>query len=101
MTKLLRSLWRDERGAEIVEWALVGGLIVAVAAGGYLGSIGSSASGLLDRLGTAIATVVETADRPRATHGAAVASVAKSDAGGADVANKAKTKTTHPEQPGR
>lgn len=35
MKNLFLSLWKDEEGAEVVEWALVVGLVVIGAIAGY------------------------------------------------------------------
>lgn len=35
MKNLLLKLWKDEEGAEVVEWALVVGLVVIGAIAGY------------------------------------------------------------------
>jgi len=95
MKKQLTRFCRDESGAEIVEWALVAGLVAVVSAGGYLGPIGSTVNGLLHRLETTIASVFDEAVMPRSTHGAAVSALAKSNSTGADVATKAKSNSGH------
>ena len=63
MSKLMQGIvrfWREEEGTEVVEWALVGGLIVAVGAGIFI-VIGDHAETLLtevrDTLGTAASGV--------------------------------------------
>lgn len=37
----LRKLWRDERGTETVEWALILGIIILAAVGAAAGAKGS------------------------------------------------------------
>ncbi|AMD02290.1 Flp family type IVb pilin [Halomonas chromatireducens] len=60
MSKLMKGIerfWREEEGTEVVEWALVGGLIVAVGAAIFV-VIGEHTGDLLatvrDTLGTAV-----------------------------------------------
>ncbi len=40
MKNLMRKLWADERGGEVLEYALIGGLIV-VAAIAVIGAVGT------------------------------------------------------------
>ena len=40
MKKLLKSLWSDERGGEVLEYALIAGLII-VAAIAVIGAVGT------------------------------------------------------------
>jgi len=40
MRKLLNRLWRDERGGEVIEYALIAGLII-VAAIAVIGTVGT------------------------------------------------------------
>lgn len=54
MSKLMQGVvrfWREEEGTEVVEWALVGGLIVAVGAAIFV-AIGGFAADLLGRVET-------------------------------------------------
>ncbi|MGR4068941.1 Flp family type IVb pilin [Billgrantia sp. C5P2] len=56
MSKLMQGIerfWREEQGTEVVEWALVGGLIVAAGAGIYL-VIGERVAELMEELRLAI-----------------------------------------------
>ncbi|MCE8001367.1 Flp family type IVb pilin [Billgrantia ethanolica] len=56
MSKLMQGVvrfWREEEGTEVVEWALVGGLVVAVGAAIFT-AIGTRAGALLTQLNTAI-----------------------------------------------
>lgn len=57
MSKLMQGVvrfWREEEGTEVVEWALVGGLVVAVGATIFI-TIGERAAELLTELSEAIA----------------------------------------------
>lgn len=57
MSKLMQGVvrfWREEEGTEVVEWALVGGLVVAVGATIFI-TIGERAGELLTELSEAIA----------------------------------------------
>ncbi|QTP54470.1 hypothetical protein HNO51_07120 [Billgrantia sulfidoxydans] len=50
MNKLMQGIerfWKEEEGTEVVEWALVGGLIVAVGAAVFTG-IGTQAKAYLN-----------------------------------------------------
>lgn len=56
MNKLMMGVQRflrEEEGTEVVEWALVGGLIVAVGAV-IFSTIGEKAAGLLEAVSTAL-----------------------------------------------
>lgn len=60
MSKLMQGIerfWKEEEGTEVVEWALVGGLIVAVGAAIFV-LMGGHVSALLgaveEELGTAV-----------------------------------------------
>ncbi|WP_373188086.1 Flp family type IVb pilin [Halopseudomonas sp.] len=56
MHKLMHGIerfWKEEEGTEVVEWALVGGLIVAVG-GAIFAAIGGKVSTLLTALNNAI-----------------------------------------------
>ncbi|UYG05252.1 hypothetical protein OCT51_07795 [Halomonas sp. LR3S48] len=56
MSKLMQGIerfWREEEGTEVVEWALVGGLIVAAGAGVYA-LIGARVAVLMGQLQAAI-----------------------------------------------
>jgi len=35
MRNFLRKLWKNEEGAEIVEWVIVAAVLIGIAAGGY------------------------------------------------------------------
>ncbi|NEX18635.1 MAG: Flp family type IVb pilin [Halochromatium sp.] len=35
MKNFLRKLWKNEEGAEIVEWVIVAAVLIGIAAGGY------------------------------------------------------------------
>jgi pilus assembly protein Flp/PilA len=47
------GLFRDEEGTEVVEWALVAGLIIIVAAGAWA-TIGGDVGAILEELATAV-----------------------------------------------
>ncbi|SEG01717.1 Flp family type IVb pilin [Billgrantia desiderata] len=52
MSKLMQGVvrfWREEEGTEVVEWALVGGLIVAVGAAVFA-AIGTEVKTQLDKV---------------------------------------------------
>ncbi|MCE8032457.1 hypothetical protein EKK97_08115 [Billgrantia tianxiuensis] len=52
MSKLMQGIvrfWREEEGTEVVEWALVGGLIVAVGAAVFV-TIGEEAETQLNKI---------------------------------------------------
>lgn len=56
MSKLMQGIerfWREEEGTEVVEWALVGGLIVAVGAAIFV-AIGERAAAALGQLRDAL-----------------------------------------------
>ncbi len=56
MNKLMQGIerfWKDEEGTEVVEWALVGGLVVAVGAAVFV-TIGQDAKTQLDKIATAL-----------------------------------------------
>ncbi|MCE8012119.1 Flp family type IVb pilin [Billgrantia desiderata] len=60
MSKLMQGVvrfWREEEGTEVVEWALVGGLIVAVGAAIFV-AIGGHAETLLGRVRDQLAGAV-------------------------------------------
>ncbi|NIC07544.1 Flp family type IVb pilin [Billgrantia bachuensis] len=56
MSKLMQGIerfWREEEGTEVVEWALVGGLVVAIGAAVFV-TIGTDAKTQLDKIAAAI-----------------------------------------------
>lgn len=60
MNKLMQGIehfWKEEEGTEVVEWALVGGLIVAVGAAIFV-VIGGHAETLLGRVRDQLAAAV-------------------------------------------
>ncbi|MDR5899526.1 hypothetical protein QC823_11080 [Halomonas vilamensis] len=66
MNKLMQGIerfWKEEEGTEVVEWALVGGLIVAVGAALFItiGDNVATALGFLAEQTDAAATAVGTA----------------------------------------
>jgi len=52
--KTLRQYFRDERGAETLEWILVGGLLVGVAIALYPGVLEPGLSGVMTTIVTTI-----------------------------------------------
>ena len=54
MKNYLVKLWKDEEGAEFVEWALVIGLVVVVAIGAYV-FMGETISGVVSTVAATLA----------------------------------------------
>ena len=54
MKKFLVKLWKDEEGAEFVEWALVIGLVVVVAIAAY-SFMGGTVSTVVGKVATSLA----------------------------------------------
>lgn len=62
MNKLMQGIerfWKEEEGTEVVEWALVGGLIVAVGATIFT-TMGTSVKTVLGYLDSALSTAAAT-----------------------------------------
>ncbi|UYG06399.1 Flp family type IVb pilin [Halomonas sp. M4R1S46] len=62
MSKLMQGIerfWKEEEGTEVVEWALVGGLIVAVGAGIFV-LIGEKVAIYLGNLNTSLGSPTAT-----------------------------------------
>ena len=57
MKKFLSKLWKDEEGAEFVEWALVIGLVVVVAIGAYV-FMGETISGVVTTVAKSLAGAI-------------------------------------------
>jgi pilus assembly protein Flp/PilA len=58
MNKLMQGIerfWKEEEGTEVVEWALVAGLIVAVGAA-IFATIGGQVEGILTNVSNVLAT---------------------------------------------
>ncbi|TFH85593.1 hypothetical protein EQG41_16800 [Billgrantia azerbaijanica] len=58
MNKLMQGIkrfWKDEEGTEVVEWALVCGLLVAAGAALYV-SIGGSVNSIMSRIDTLLSS---------------------------------------------
>lgn len=102
MKKWLERFLHDQRGSEIVEWAVIGAMVAGIAIGSFSGPIGNAVSGLLGSLGTQLSAAVEpsitngatVATEPWTPHGATVSSEAKTDSDGQSVAAVAKSHPT-------
>ena len=57
MKNFLLKLWKDDDGAEMVEWAIVVGLVVLAAIGGYT-LLGESVSQVTNTIATSLSNAV-------------------------------------------
>lgn len=58
MKNFLLKLWKDDDGAEMVEWAIVVGLVVLAAIGGYA-LLGSSVSTATNKIANSLSAAVK------------------------------------------
>ncbi len=58
MKNFLLKLWKDDDGAEMVEWAIVVGLVVLAAIGGYA-LLGSSVSTITNKIASSLTNAVK------------------------------------------
>lgn len=58
MTSFLLKLWKDDDGAEMVEWAIVVGLVVLAAIGGYA-LLGSTVSSVTNKIANSLSDAVK------------------------------------------
>ncbi len=57
MKNLLLKLWKDEEGAEVVEWALVVGLVVIGAIAGY-SLLGTTVESAVNQVATSLSNAI-------------------------------------------
>lgn len=57
MKNFLLKLWKDDDGAEMVEWAIVVGLVVLAAIGGYA-LLGTTVSQVTNTIATSLSNAV-------------------------------------------
>ena len=113
MKTFFKRFLQEQSGSETVEWAVLGAMIAGIALSGFNGPIAHKVSGLLNSLGTHLAVVGEpwngldpvgtsaANNEAGISHGALVASVAKSDSTGAAVSTLAKNHSARPKHAGR
>ncbi len=58
MKSFFLKLWQDDDGAEMVEWAIVVGLIVLAAIGGYA-LLGSTVSQVTNKIASSLSNAVK------------------------------------------
>lgn len=58
MKQFLRKLWKDEQGAEIVEWVVVAAVLIGVAAAGYA-LLGDQVNTAVNTVGTTLQNAVD------------------------------------------
>lgn len=58
MKSFFLKLWQDDDGAEMVEWAIVVGLIVLAAIGGYA-LLGSTVSQVTNKIASSLSDAVK------------------------------------------
>ena len=58
MKSFFLKLWKDDDGAEMVEWAIVVGLVVLAAIGGYA-LLGSSVSTITNKIASSLTNAVK------------------------------------------
>lgn len=57
MKNFLRKLWKNEEGAEIVEWVIVAAVLIGIAAGGYA-LLGDSVNNAVNTVGSNLESAV-------------------------------------------
>ncbi len=57
MKSFLLKLWKDDDGAEMVEWAIVVGLVVLAAIGGYA-LLGTTVSSVTNKIANSLSNAV-------------------------------------------
>jgi len=58
MRNFLRKLWKNEEGAEIVEWVIVAAVLIGIAAGGYA-LLGDKVNEAVGTVGTRLTNAVK------------------------------------------
>jgi Flp pilus assembly pilin Flp len=58
MKSFFLKLWKDDDGAEMVEWAIVVGLVVLAAIGGYA-LLGSTVSQVTNKIASSLSNAVK------------------------------------------
>ncbi len=58
MKNFLLKLWKDDDGAEMVEWAIVVGLVVLAAIGGYA-LLGTTVSQVTNKIASSLSNAVK------------------------------------------
>lgn len=58
MKSFFLKLWKDDDGAEMVEWAIVVGLVVLAAIGGYA-LLGTSVSQVTNKIASSLSNAVK------------------------------------------
>ena len=56
MATLFRSLWRDRRGQDLIEYAMMGGFL-AIAAAASVPQLGEPIANLFARIGTVLSSI--------------------------------------------
>ncbi|MBK5931129.1 Flp family type IVb pilin [Halochromatium salexigens] len=61
MKQFLRKLWKDEEGAEVVEWVIVAAVLIGVAIAAYA-LLGDNVNDAVNQVGSKLSSAINKAD---------------------------------------